>query len=153
MKISAILASATIAGFAYMGAAMAHDHGASDHMEMSAEAGMHAELKEITADTIKEMIDHDKEVVIFDSRKPSEYAQGHIPTAIALRAADATPDRLATLVPNKETPLVFYCGSKACPASGKTAHKAAEAGYKQLYKYTAGIADWKAKGLPVANEN
>lgn len=111
-----------------------------------------AKLKEVSAEELKQLMDTDDSLVIIDSRKPSEYAAGHIRTAIELRADEATNERLAALIPSKDATVVFYCGNRQCPASGKTAYKAAQAGYTNILKYAEGIDDWRAKGLPVVAE-
>lgn len=109
-----------------------------------------ATLDEVSAAELQVLIDTNPELVIIDARAPEQFAQGHIPNAIQMRPDDLTTEKLAALAPSKETALVFYCGNRQCPASGKAAHKAAEEGYTTLYKYTDGIEDWQAKGLPVA---
>lgn len=106
-------------------------------------------IVEISAEDVQILSETHPDLVIIDSRKAGEYAQGHIPKAIMLRADEATEERLTALAASKQTPMIFYCGSKQCPASGHTAYKAAKAGYTRLYKYSGGIADWKSKGLPV----
>ncbi len=108
-----------------------------------------AKLDVVSAKELQNLINTHDDLVIIDSRAPSAYAQGHIPAAVRLVASDATRERLAAFAPAKETPIVFYCGSRQCPASAKTAHKAATAGYTNLYKYADGMADWQSKGLPV----
>lgn len=109
-------------------------------------------LTEISAEDLQVLIDTNPDLVLIDARRASDYAQGHIPGAVAVTPGEATPERLAALAPNKDTPIVFYCGNHQCPASGKAAYKAAQQGYKRLYKYTEGIEDWRAKGLPVVTE-
>lgn len=111
-----------------------------------------ATLDEVNAAELQVLIDTIPGVVIVDARSAEKYAEGHIPGAVHLRPDDATAEKLAELAAEKDMPIVFYCGNKQCPASGKAAHKAAEQGYTKLYKYTDGIEDWQAKGLPVVTQ-
>jgi rhodanese-related sulfurtransferase len=150
------LATAIIGTSAIAGAVRAKEMAVNTHentqITVPAEDAAAAALKEISAEELQVLIDTNPELVIIDARRPHEFAQGHIPGAVAVTPGEASPERLTALAPSKETPMVFYCGSVECPASGKAAYKAAEQGYAHLYKYTAGIADWKAKGLPVVSE-
>lgn len=108
-------------------------------------------LDEVTAAELQVLIDTTQGLVIVDARDAASYAESHIPGAVQLRPVDATEEKLAELIPSKDTPIVFYCTNTQCAASGKAAHKAAEYGYSRLYKYTGGIEDWQAKGLPVVS--
>lgn len=151
----AALAVAVIGASAVAGAVRANE--IADKAQQTVEANSEeksavAALTEISAEDLQVLIDTTPNLVIIDARRDDTFAQGHIPGAIALTPANATADRLTALAPLKDTPMVFYCGSVKCPASGKAAHKAAEYGYTKLYKYTAGITDWKEKGMPVVAE-
>lgn len=151
----AVLAVAIIGGSGIAGVVRANEMAEKTMEEaktLSNETAAVAALKEISAEELQVLIDTNPELVIIDARRPSEFAQGHIPGAVAVTPGEASAERLAALAPSKDTPMVFYCESKACPASGKTAYKAATQGYSHLYKYTDGIVDWRAKGLPVITE-
>lgn len=111
-----------------------------------------ATLDEVSAAELQTLIDTAPNLVVIDARSAENFAQGHIPGAVLLRPDDVTAEKMAALAPAKDTPLAFYCGNRECPASGKAAHKAAEQGYTRLYKYTDGIEDWQAKGLPVVTQ-
>lgn len=41
-----------------------------------------------------------------------------------------------------ETRLIFYCGNYACGASGATAEMMKEKGFKNVYAYEGGTAEW-----------
>ncbi|MCH2547284.1 MAG: rhodanese-like domain-containing protein [Alphaproteobacteria bacterium] len=132
------------------------EHGtATTHMDAEAqvEAQYEAvELNEITAEDLQILIDTSPELVIIDARRGDSFAEGHIPGAVALTADNATAEAVAAIAPKKTMPMVFYCGNVKCPASAKVAHKVADMGYNKLYKYSGGIDDWKAKGLPLATQ-
>ncbi len=44
--------------------------------------------------------------------------------------------------------VVFYCSNYMCTASGFAAQKLKDMGFKQVWAYEAGMADWHQKGLP-----
>jgi thiosulfate/3-mercaptopyruvate sulfurtransferase len=151
--ILALLGCAVIGASTITGVVRANEMAEETVEQVQADASTQADApmyQEISAEELQVLIDTRKELVIVDARLESEFSQGHIPGAVALRPADATPERLAQLTDDKGAPMVFYCGNVECTASAKAAHRAAEEGYSQLYKYPGGIEDWKAKGMPVA---
>ncbi len=50
---------------------------------------------------------------------------------------------------NKETPLVFYCSNYQCSASGHAAKVFKKAGFKHVYAYEGGAAEWSQLGFPM----
>lgn len=44
--------------------------------------------------------------------------------------------------------IVLYCGNYACTASGAGAHELKNHGFKHVWAYEGGAAEWKHKGLP-----
>lgn len=64
----------------------------------------------ITADELQKIVDNPKsKTIIIDARRPSEYAEGHIPRSINLDAFSATEDDLAKTFPDKKANYVVYC--------------------------------------------
>ena len=107
-----------------------------------------APYKEIAADDLVKMKQENKELVVIDSRSGDWFDGVVIDGATQLATSDTNEESLAKLAPNKSQAVVFYCTNEQCPASAKAAHKAAEIGYNNLYKYPGGIEDWKKRGLP-----
>jgi rhodanese-related sulfurtransferase len=108
--------------------------------------------KIITADELIQMKKDNKELVIIDSRSGDWFDGVMIEGATQLGAADTNAETLAKLAPKKDQAIVFYCQNLDCPASAKAAHKAAELGYTNLFKYPEGIEAWKKLGLPTSGE-
>lgn len=108
--------------------------------------------KEIDAAALVEM-KKDKSVIVVDARGGKYFDGEVIEGAVNLSVQDTSSDSLAKIIPSKDTKVVFYCTNTSCQASALSAHKAADAGYKEIYKYPGGIEDWKVKGLPVAKIN
>jgi rhodanese-related sulfurtransferase len=97
---------------------------------------------------LKEMVDRDlREFVLVDARNPEEYMEAHIPGAINIPEKEF--DRLAGMLPAaKEFQLVFYCNGVKCGKSRKSALKAAELGYVNVFVYAEGMPVWEEAGYP-----
>ncbi len=50
---------------------------------------------------------------------------------------------------NKDTELVIYCSNYLCTASGQVASELIANGFKNVWAYEAGMADWAQHGYPV----
>jgi rhodanese-related sulfurtransferase len=81
--------------------------------------------------------------MLVDSRpKTSKYDKGYIPGAISL--PDTQFEDMAGILPAaKDTTLVFYCGGFICKLSQKSAWKAMDLGYTNVFTYPAGFPAWK----------
>jgi rhodanese-related sulfurtransferase len=66
------------------------------------------DIKSLSIEELKSMIDKKTKIVIVDARPEEEYEEGHIPAAINI-----PPEKfnfIATLLPkNKKTLIIFYC--------------------------------------------
>ncbi|KJS80242.1 MAG: hypothetical protein JM58_18970 [Peptococcaceae bacterium BICA1-8] len=83
--------------------------------------------------------------VLVDSRPKSKYDEGHIPGAINIPFDEW--DKYSNLLPeDKDKKLYFYCGGLACGLSPKSAHKAQEMGYNNVFNYQEGEPAWKEAG-------
>jgi len=107
------------------------------------------EVKVITAEQLKKMLDSKDKFLLVDSRIASEYKEGHIPKAINVvdKEMESHKSKFPT---DKDYPIVVYCnGYPKCPRSVNGATIAMTWGYKNLHVYTAGIPDWEQKGYAV----
>jgi len=50
---------------------------------------------------------------------------------------------------DRDTHVVTYCANYQCSASGESARKLTQMGFKNVSAYEAGIVEWKQSGLPV----
>jgi rhodanese-related sulfurtransferase len=48
--------------------------------------------------------------------------------------------------------IVVYCTSDDCHASVTLYHALVDAGYKHVRRYSGGLTDWEAAGLPLEGE-
>ena len=71
--------------------------------------------------------------------------------SISLPYTQTTPDAMAKLVPDKLTPVVFYCDGLSCPHSMKAIKKAVSYGFVNIFWFRGGISEWTKKGFPITN--
>jgi rhodanese-related sulfurtransferase len=80
---------------------------------------------------------------IIDCRKPEQFAQGHLPTAINIPLHDL-PGKLASIPKDKK--IVTYCGSLTCQLAPTAALRLAEKGYT-VQELHGGIKTWEEYGF------
>lgn len=106
----------------------------------------------VDADGVIELIQNNGDLVILDSRKPQDYAAGHIEGAVRLINTDTTPEALAEHIPSKDTAVLIYCNGVKCGRAADSVQRALDAGYGNVYYYALGMTEWNDKGLPVVTE-
>ena len=106
----------------------------------------------IQAETLLELVETKSDLVIIDARKAQDREAGYIESAILLTNTDMTETVLANIVPNKSTPLVFYCNGTKCGRSVDASKKAIGWGYTEIYWFRGGWEEWSQKGLPYVLE-
>lgn len=105
----------------------------------------------VTTDQSIKLILNDPELIVIDARLIEEYRKGHIEGAVHLVDRDVTKTRLAKILPNSATPVLFYCNGPRCLRSSRAAKKAQKHGYSRIYWYRDGWADWIKNELPIAH--
>jgi rhodanese-related sulfurtransferase/predicted transcriptional regulator len=85
------------------------------------------------------------EVVVLDVRPETEFAAGHLPYAQSMPLAELEK-RLAELPRDK--PVVAYCRGPYCLWAREASELLREKGF-QARHLEAGVAEWRAWGLPV----
>lgn len=99
----------------------------------------------LTAATAVQLINREKAVVL-DVSEPEEFAAGHVKGAKNLPLGELE-QKLATMVKNKQQPLVLVCakGARASRAEGI----AKKLGYEKAQALAGGLKAWRDAGLPV----
>jgi rhodanese-related sulfurtransferase len=87
------------------------------------------------------------EVLVLDVRPGDEYAVAHLPHARSL-PLDELKKRVAELP--KGMPVVAYCRGPFCLMARDAVELLRKKGY-QAFHLTDGVAEWRARGLPVAD--
>ena len=85
------------------------------------------------------------EVVVIDVRPDEEFEAGHLPYARSLPLSELKK-RLKELP--KDKPLVAYCRGPFCMMANEAVALLLKQGY-WAFKLDDGVAEWRAKGLPV----
>lgn len=110
-------------------------------------------FKTITHEELKKWMGEKKSFALLDVLSQESYAARHLPGALHADSSESDfIEKTETLVPEKETPVVVYCGSFTCQKSPKAAQRLIEAGYIEVYDFEGGLADWKDTGYPLEGE-
>ena len=103
----------------------------------------------ITADELKQLIDGDQEVAVFDSRSFEEYHTNSIPTAVSVPGAELVY-RFNELVPSPETMVIVNCGGRTRSIIG--AQSLINAGVpNKVVSLKDGTMAWHLAGFEVVN--
>ena len=94
---------------------------------------------QINAETARDMMNEQPEVVVLDVREPDEFENGHIPGAVLLPLDSITEASAAELIPTLDTTILVYCRSGN--RSKKASAALADLGYTDIYEF-GGINDW-----------
>lgn len=105
---------------------------------------------------------------LIDTRVLHDYLAGHLPGAMHIHykehsarsagfepALDDVPAfvaRLRKFVPERGTPLVFYCNGVSCWKSYKGARAALNDGYRQIYWFRGGMGEWQERRFETVSE-
>ena len=85
---------------------------------------------------------------LLDAQGPGKFEREHIPGAIHGRIDD--PETTMTMLGNDlDREIVVYCTDQACTGSALAAKLLEGLGYRNVLRYTNGLADWAEAGLPV----
>lgn len=89
-----------------------------------------------------------EELRLVEVLSPEQYREYHLPGAVNVPLNDGFDEEIRRKVPDEEQPVVVYCADERCDASTQAAKRLEALGYRNVYDYTAGKADWREAGLP-----
>lgn len=107
-------------------------------------------LTTITADELKEALESEHPPVVINVLSREVYEARHIPGSINVPTGEI--DRVESLVPTKDDPIVVYCANADCTASPTAAQKLEEKGYANVIDFEDGYAGWRRAGYPLVGE-
>lgn len=118
----------------------------------------------ITTEELKQIIESGKDIVIVDTMPfAASYSKAHIPGAKQFlfpipdmaewdsKETDgrSQQDYADLLGPDKDKPIIVYCGFVKCTRSHNGAVWARKLGYANVLRHPGGIFAWKGAGYPV----
>lgn len=121
---------------------------------------MEGGYKVVTADQLKKWVDEKKDMIIVDTMPlEKSYVKQHVPGAVQIEFPipemkeiddKKKAEFLKLLGPDKNRPIVIYCGFVECTRSHNGAMWAVNLGYKNVYRFPGGIMGWAQAGYPTA---
>lgn len=103
----------------------------------------------VTAEELSDLMKEMDNLVIIDSRLEDTQKHQAIVGSHPLPYTKTSPDAMSSLVPDKYTPVVFYCDDLSCPHSMKAIRKAVSYGYVNVFWFRGGMSEWTQKGFPI----
>jgi len=116
-----------------------------------AEAGQRT--GEVSTEEVRSIL-ADGSAIVIDTRKPSEYAAGHLPGARNVMSKEDVPaaENVAAVAQavgsDRSQPLVLYCNGPFCKGTRRLAEQLFDAGYTNVRRYQLGMPVWRALGGP-----
>ncbi len=87
---------------------------------------------------------------LLDAQGPGKFERSHIRGAVRGRIDD--PDAiLAVLGDDLDREIVVYCTDQHCTGSALAASLLEGRGYRNVLRYTNGLADWADAALPIVS--
>src|SRR5207247_8731110 len=103
-------------------------------------------VPEVSGEQVKTRLDKGERPVVLDVREKEEVRQGYVPGALSLPRGFLEM-RVEEAVPDKNTPIVAYCGGGTRSLLAGRILK--ELGYTNVVSMRGGFTAWKNQGLPV----
>ncbi|MBK5144905.1 sulfurtransferase [Budviciaceae bacterium BWR-B9] len=106
-------------------------------------------VHEVSIQQVKEMMDKGTIPLVLDVREESEFQKDHIPGAKHLGRGVLERD-IETVVPDKATPMVLYCGGGY--RSALAAESIQKMGYTNVLSMDGGYRGWNEASYPLVKE-
>ena len=106
----------------------------------------------LSAEEVINLILADPDLIVIDSRKKTEYIKGHIEGAINILNTELELEGLESVIPDRSTPVLFYCNGVRCLRSSDSITKAVGWGYTKVFWFRGGWKEWTEKRLPVVTD-
>ncbi len=103
-------------------------------------------IREVGIEELRLMLPSLGQFLLIDTREESEWAAGHAAGAVQLGKGIIERD-IETLAPDKNRPIVLYCGGGF--RSALAADALQKMGYTRVASLAGGWRDYQAAGLPV----
>lgn len=108
--------------------------------------GRRFDMKKITHEVLKKMMDNDDDFVLIDARVHEGYEKEHLPGAIRIPADRLGEHMLKSY--KKDCTIISYCSGWSCESSTIAAQKMDKYGFTNVFDFKGGLEDWKKAGYP-----
>jgi rhodanese-related sulfurtransferase len=108
---------------------------------------------EVSTEELRRILADDRAIVL-DTRKPSEFASGHVPGArnVMSREDVTAAENVAAVTQavgaDRHQALVLYCNGPFCKGTRRLAEQLFDAGFTNVRRYQLGMPVWRALGGP-----
>ena len=106
-------------------------------------------IRELSVDDVKAMLDRGEKFHLVDVREESEWAKDHLPGAMHLGKGIIERD-IEQRIPEAAARIVLYCGGGF--RSALAADNLQKMGYSNVLSMDGGIRGWREKGYPLTHE-
>ena len=101
----------------------------------------------ITLEDLQEKMDRGDDFKLVMTLAEWAYQMSHIPGSININNLQQAQDLL-----DPDDDIVVYCSDTNCLASRAAYHYLTSNGFKHVRRFSGGLADWQAAGLPLEGE-
>lgn len=105
-------------------------------------------VKKVDAEQLIQLATDIPNLLIIDSRIVSDRSHGYIEGSLSLPDIKTNCDSLASTIPDKQHPTLFYCNGPKCGRSARAVQIAQDCGYTNLYWFFGGFEEWRDKNYP-----
>jgi rhodanese-related sulfurtransferase len=102
-------------------------------------------IRETTVEEVKRRLGRKEKFILVDVREESEWAKGHLPTAMHLGKGIIERD-IEAILPDTKTEIILYCGGGF--RSALAADNLQKMGYTQVISMDGGFRGWREAGFP-----
>jgi rhodanese-related sulfurtransferase len=102
--------------------------------------------KEIDVDELRALLEQGTSQLV-EVLPDQEYAEEHLPDAINIPLKSLSASTVASL--DTSRPIVVYCWDDLWDMSPRAAWQLEALGFKDVYDFVSGKAEWISRGLPV----
>lgn len=106
-------------------------------------------VKETNVQEVKRKLDAGEKLHLIDCREESEWARGHLPSAIHLGKGVIERD-IEKTIPDTKSPIIIYCGGGY--RSVLVAENIQKMGYTNVLSMDGGWRGWNAAGFPTVKD-
>ena len=107
-------------------------------------------IRTINREEVRNLLAAESEVILVDVLPGEYFAEQHLPGACNACVYEVSfLDRIRDITTDPDRPIIVYGSSSRSLASEQAVAKLAEAGYRNLFNFAGGLADWEDAGLPL----